>query len=322
MPTILRRQDGFTLVELLLVMTISLIVFGATLSSWTSVYRGNRQVEKQNDNAEEARVALDRAARQLRNLANPTVNAITTIDRATDYDFIFQTSDPSKTWIRYCLQTTGAGTTPTKARLWESESAGAISAAMRGACPGSGWTRSSIVVNNVTNTRSGIDRDIFTYECNVSVAGACPASTADYTKIENVGISLWVDQDTTDRASELDVTTAVFLRNQNEAPTALVSDPRTISLPLRKYLLNGSGSTDPEGRTLEYFWFEGAPPSASTIASTPCTAVPAGTKWQGVTYLRTFDTTTPAGSDVDFYLLVRDPGCLTSLSSKVTVKAQ
>jgi hypothetical protein len=193
---------------------------------------------------------------------------------------------------------------------------------MRGACPGSGWTRSSIVVNNVTNTRSGIDRDIFTYECNVSVAGACPASTADYTKIENVGISLWVDQDTTDRASELDVTTAVFLRNQNEAPTALVSDPRTISLPLRKYLLNGSGSTDPEGRTLEYFWFEGAPPSASTIASTPCTAVPAGTKWQGVTYLRTFDTTTPAGSDVDFYLLVRDPGCLTSLSSKVTVKAQ
>jgi prepilin-type N-terminal cleavage/methylation domain-containing protein len=322
MPTILRRQDGFTLVELLLVMTISLIVFGATLSSWTSVYRGNRQVEKQNDNAEEARVALDRAARQLRNLANPTVNAITTIDRATDYDFIFQTSDPSKTWIRYCLQTTGAGTTPTKARLWESESAGAISAAMRGACPGSGWTRSSIVVNNVTNTRSGIDRDIFTYECNVSVAGACPASTADYTKIENVGISLWVDQDTTDRASELDVTTAVFLRNQNEAPTAVVSDPRTISLPLRKYLLNGSGSTDPEGRTLEYFWFEGAPPSASTIASTPCTAVPAGTKWQGVTYLRTFDTTTPAGSNVDFYLLVRDPGCLTSLSSKVTVKAQ
>jgi prepilin-type N-terminal cleavage/methylation domain-containing protein len=321
MLTFTRRQDGFTLVELMLVMVISLVVFGATLSAWTSVYRGNRSVEKQNDNAEEARVALDRAARQLRNLANPTVNAITTIDRATDYDFIFQTSDPSKTWIRYCLQTTGAGTTPTKARLWESESAGAISAAMRGSCPGTGWTRKTIVVNNVTNTRSGIDRNIFTFECNLSVAGACPASTADYTKIENVAISLWVDADTTDRASELDVTTAVFLRNQNEAPTASAT-ARVISLPARKYLLNGSASSDPEGRTLEYFWFEGAPPSAATIASTPCTAVPAGTKWQGVTYLRTFDAATPAGSNVDFYLLVRDPGCLTSLSSKLTVKAQ
>ena len=321
MPNSARRQDGFTLVELLIVMTLSLVIFGATLSSWTSVYRGNRSVEKQNDNAEEARVALDRAARQLRNLANPTVNAITTIDRATDYDFIFQTSDPSKTWVRYCLQTTGAGTSPTKARLWESESAGAISAAMRGACPGAGWTRSTIVVNNVTNTRNGIDRDIFTYECNVAEAATCPASTADYTKIENVGISLWVDADTTDRVSELDVATAIFLRNQNEAPTAAAT-ARVISLPARKYLLNGSGSSDPEGRTLEYFWFEGSAPSAATIASTPCTAVPTGTKWQGVTYLRTFDSSTPAGTNVDFYLLVRDPGCLTSLSPKLTVKAQ
>jgi prepilin-type N-terminal cleavage/methylation domain-containing protein len=321
MPTTLRRQDGFTLVELLMVMTISLVVFGVTLSSWTSVYHGNRAIEQQNDNAEEARVALDRAARQLRNLANPTVNAITTIDRATDYDFIFQTSDPSKTWIRYCLQTTGPGTTPEQGRLWEAESAGSITAAMRGACPGTGWTKSSIVVNHVTNRRGGIDRDIFTYECNVAVVGACPVSTADYSKIENVGMSLWVDADTTDKASELDVSTAVFLRNQNEAPTAGAT-ARVISLPARKYLLNGSGSSDPEGRTLEYFWFEGAPPSASTIASTPCTAAPTGTKWQGVTYLRTFDASTPAGSNVDFYLLVRDPGCLTSLSSKLTVVAK
>src|SRR5687767_13584228 len=98
--SMIRRQEGFTLVELLLVCTISLIVFGVTLSAWTGAYSSNRSVERQNDNAEAARVALDRAARQLRNLANPTVNAVTTVDRATDYDFIFQTSDPSKTWVR------------------------------------------------------------------------------------------------------------------------------------------------------------------------------------------------------------------------------
>ena len=108
----LQRTEGFTLVEMLVVMAISLVVFGATLSAWVSVSHSNRALEGQEDNAEEARVSLDRATRQLRNLANPTVNAITTIDRATDYDFIFQTSDPSKTWVRYCLQTSGGGTSP------------------------------------------------------------------------------------------------------------------------------------------------------------------------------------------------------------------
>ena len=109
-----RREDGFTMIELLLVCVISLVVFGATLGAWLSVVRANTSADKQRDNVETAREAMDRATRQLRNLANPTVNAITTIDRATDYDLIFQTSDPAKTWVRYCLQTSGGGTSPIK----------------------------------------------------------------------------------------------------------------------------------------------------------------------------------------------------------------
>ena len=79
----------------------------------------------------------------------------------------------------------------------------------------------------------------------------------------NVGIELWVDSDPSDRVSELNVTTGVFLRNQNEAPTALVSTPLRTG-PLR-WFLNGSGSSDPEGRTLQYFWFEGAPPAPQKL---------------------------------------------------------
>jgi type II secretory pathway pseudopilin PulG len=221
MTRTLRREGGFTMIELLLVCVISLIVFGATLTAWTSIYRSNRALESQEDNAESARVALDRAARQLRNLANPTVNAITTIDRATDYDFIFQTSDPSKTWVRYCLQTSGGGKS----------------------------------VNDATS---------------------------------------------------------VFLRNQNEGPTSEIGTPVT-RLSKERVLLNGSGSTDPEGRTLEYFWFETAP-SAATIASTPCTSPFPGAEWQGVTFNKKFDAGT-AGQVKTFYLLVRDPGCLTHMSS-------
>jgi prepilin-type N-terminal cleavage/methylation domain-containing protein len=314
----LRRQDGFTMIELLLVCVISLVIFGATVTAWTSVYRSNRSLEHQNDNAEAARVGLDRAARQLRNLANPTVNAITTIKLADDYDFVFQTSDPSKTWVRYCLQTSGDGTSLDNATLWEHESKNAITGAMLAGCPNldASWTKRTAVVEGVTNQTGGIDRNVFDYECSVKAASTCPSSSADYTKITNVGIHLWVDADRTDRVSELSVATGVFLRNQNEAPTASVSTPQRLAS--LRWFLNGSGSSDPEGRTLEYFWFEGSPPTASQIASTPCTQPFPGTAWQGVTYTKQFDVA-DLNQSRTFYLLVRDPGCLTSLSTSITI---
>jgi type II secretory pathway pseudopilin PulG len=308
----LRREDGYTLVELLLVCVISLVVFGVTVTAWTSIYRANRSVESQNDNAESARVALDRAARQLRNLANPTVNAVKTIERAEDYDFIFQTSDPAKTWVRYCLATSGSN----GATLYESEHQTAINAGMTTGCPNTTWDRTSAVVPGVTNQLGGIDRNVFTYECSVNAAATCPASAAEYAKITNVGMHLWVDSNTTDRVKELSVGTGVFLRNQNEGPTASVSTPQ--KLQSLRYFLNGSGSTDPEGRTLEYFWFDDAPPTAAQIAATPCTQEFAGTDWRGVTYTKKFSGT-DIGQSRSFYLLVRDPGCLTSLSPQITI---
>jgi type II secretory pathway pseudopilin PulG len=300
-----RREDGFTMIELLLVCVMSLVIFGATTTAWLSVYRSNQAVELQQANAESARVALDRAARQLRNLANPTVNAIETIDRATDYDFIFQTSDPSKTWVRYCVDGDLDSAT-----LWESEGDEAVSDEMRDTCPGTGWDRKTAVVTGVTNQAGGIDRNVFTYECSVSAPATCPASEAEYPRITNVGINLWVDADRTDRVSELNVVTGVFLRNQNEAPTASLS---VTTLGALKVLLNGSGSSDPEGRTLEYFWFEDAPPTAAELAATGCTATPPGVDWQGVTFSKRFET--GGGQSRTFYLLVRDPGCLTDMSS-------
>jgi type II secretory pathway pseudopilin PulG len=313
MSRALRRDDGFTMIELLLVCVISLVVFGATVTAWTSIYRSNRALESQQDNAESARVALDRAARQLRNLANPTVSAIKTIELADDYDFIFQTSDPSKTWVRYCLQTSGDGTSPSNATLWEHENVTAITPAMKVGCPNTTWTKHTAVVQGVTNTSGGIDRNVFDYECSVKEAATCPLSDAEYPKITNVGIQLWVDAQEGDQVSELNVSTGVFLRNQNEGPTAVAGWSK---IDKEKVLLNGAGSSDPEGRTLEYFWFEGTPPTAAEIAATPCTAVPPNVVWQGVTFLKKFDPST-AGQPKTFYLLVRDPGCLTSLSSPI-----
>jgi type II secretory pathway pseudopilin PulG len=315
----LRRQDGFTMVELLLVCVVSLIIFGITLTAWTSVYRSNRAVELQQDNTQAARVAIDRASRQLRNLANPTVNAVNTIDLASAYDFIFQTSDPSKTWVRYCLQTSGGSTSVNHATLWEHETKNQITPEMKLECPSADpkWTTNRAVVEGVTNRSGGVDRPIFRYECAVGSAVGCPAADADHQKIVNVGFNLWVDADRSDRASELNVATSVFLRNQNETPTARGAATR---YALRQILLNGSGSTDPEGRTLEYFWFEDAPPSASELSSTLCTAKYPSAKWEGVTFLRKYDATVPLGTDKTFFLVVRDPGCLSHVSDPIPGK--
>jgi type II secretory pathway pseudopilin PulG len=303
------QEHGFTLVELMLVCTLSLIIFGATLTAFTSLVRANRHEERQRDNVEMARQSIDRAARQLRNLANPTYNATNTIDRAEATDFIFQTSDPAKTWVRYCLQTSGSGATPDNARLWEAESPGTtLTAAMRSGCPGTGWTTPPrIVAQHVTNQASGAGRDVFTYACSPGQPATCPASAADLPKVTNVRFDLFVDADRSDLVREMQVSTAVFLRNQNEAPTARVAPPTRIGP--RKILLNGSGSSDPEGRSLEYFWFKNAPPAASELAD--CTAKPPSAIWEGVLLSHEFPASDgPAGTTKQFWLVVRDPGCL------------
>jgi type II secretory pathway pseudopilin PulG len=298
-------EDGFTLVEVILVCSIFLVVLGATLTAFTAFTTNNRRAEKQIDQAEAARTGLDLAARQLRNLANPTVNASTTVDRALPYDFIFQTSDPAKTWVRYCAQTAAPGSL-NAARFWEAESATAtLTAGMRGTCPGTGWATSHVVTSKVSNQAGGVDRPIFNYECALTDPAGCPASAADYTRITNVGIQLYVDDTVGDSLKEMRVSTAVYLRNQNEPPTAAATSTRKGP---QQVVLNGAASADPEGRTLEFFWFKGTAPTAADLAD--CTANPPSAIGNGVTYTHTF--TEAATTSVNFWLVVRDPGCLTN----------
>ncbi len=313
MTSLHRREDGFTMVELLLVCVISLIVFGATLTAWLSVVNANSAADRQRDNVETARLAMDRATRQLRNLANPTVNSTTTIDRATDYDLIFQTSDPAKTWVRYCLAPSGGGSSV----LWEAESSKPVNAQMRAGCPGAtgagppqGWEKARQVVSGVTNQAGGVDRNIFNYRCAVGAPSTCPVNDTEYTKITTIGIDLWVDARPGDTASEMHVSSGVYLRNQNEAPTAAAS---VAPVGPRRVLLNGGGSSDPEGRTLEYFWFDKNPSTLPELTSTACSTPFPSAVWQGVTFNKFFPT--GVASPQTYYLVVRDPGCLISTTS-------
>ena len=317
-------QRGFTLIEVLLVMSLALILLGATLTSFTNYYRLQKRSQTLNDSAQIARNSMDVAARQLRNLANQDPSQqTTTIARAQPFDLVFQTSDPSRKWVRYCLDTTGAGgapASPSRGRLYESETATAAAptGGMMGSCPGSGWVTSRVVADQLTNRRNGIDRRVFAYSCGTGAPAGCPATAADHTRIRTINAELWVDPNPGRTPAELRVVSGIFLRNQNEQP---VADFNSTAAGTRTVILNASASTDPEGRTLAYDWFRGS----GAITLTPEEACAQEIKQkangttliylgQGTTYR--YDVPTGVSSPMPIQLVVRDPGCLYHTKTK------
>jgi prepilin-type N-terminal cleavage/methylation domain-containing protein len=302
------RHEGFTLIELLIVMSIFIVILGATLDAMARFTRNNRVAEVRSDQAEEARTALDRQARQLRNLAKRVADP--TINKATGYDFVFQTADPSRTWVRYCLDTQ-APATPARGRLWEMVS-DSLAAPSTSACPGTGWTQSVVVADHVVNRNGGADNTVFSYSC---LNGATPCPPADSSSVTGVGATLYVDDDVAREPTALRVSTAVFLRNQNEPPTAVMSPPQ--SAGTRKIFLNGSGSSDPEGRTLRYYWYIGVTAPTFNCADGPPPTPP---RFQGVALTYTFPTSTALGSNQSVTLVVCDAGDLQARTSPTIVK--
>lgn len=316
----LRDERGFTLIELLVVMSVAIGILGATLTTFNASYQAQRDNDARNDTAELARGALDVQARQLRNLAKRLNNApvIDTIG-VGGYDLIFQTSDPSKTWVRYCLDTTNAPASRSRGRLWTAESSAAsVSAGMRSACPGTGWAQTRVVADYVTNRRDGLERPLFSYTCTDGTAAcATPASPATatsppYDKIVDVAVQTLVDTKPDRGAPELRVATGVHLRNQNQAPEARFVATQSGS---RTVVLNASGSTDFENRTLNYYWFKRTLPTEASIDCTAPNEAPSGTLWgaayigSGITLSHTFPAADgTAGSAVNIALVVCDPG--------------
>ncbi len=320
----LRDESGMTLVELLLVMIMSLFILGATLTTFNQTYQAQHDNDDRNVTAERAREALDVQSRQLRNLAK-RLNNSDVIDTASGNNLIFQTSDPSRTWVRYCLNTS-APASPDRAQLWMAEltvPVGAPTAPVTGPmrnpsdCPGSGWTKTNIVADYVTNSRAGLNRPLFTYRCTSGTA-TCTSSPSTYDQIINISAQTFVDNTPGKAAPELRLATGVYLRNQNQVPEArFVSTP---SVKPRTVVLNASGSTDFEGRTLTYYWFKHTLPAVANIRCDTPVVTGSGsnrTMWganyigTGITLTHTFDAVPadPAsGSTRNIGLVACDPG--------------
>jgi type II secretory pathway pseudopilin PulG len=241
-------ERGMTLVEMLMVCILSVIVLGATLSAVETFERNARTNERVNEAQDNARNALDRMARDLRNLASPIKESPDAVDRAAAQDVMFQSEGNTVAGglnarnterVRYCLDSQG--------NLWRQiqtwTTATPPAAPNETTCPGGGpgaggvWVKSSVVASSIVN---GDSRPIFTYN----------ATTLK--DITEVSATLWIDVNpATVKPPETTLQTSVYLRNQNRKPIAAFS----ADVVNGSVLLNASESTDPEEKSMTYTWF-------------------------------------------------------------------
>jgi type II secretory pathway pseudopilin PulG len=283
----LRREDGMTLVEVLLVSVLLLIILGATLTTFNTFERKARDNQNLNEAQDQTRRALDLMARDLRNLASPTPLLPLAVDLKDPQDLVFQSEGKVKpagslnaqntTRVRYCLNTTSK-ILFRQIQTWTSAAAPAVPASACGA--GGGWNSTLAVATDVVNG----SRPVFTY------------NAVDNDKVTEVSAQIFVDTTPNRLPAEVDLQTSVFLRNQNRAPTAAFS---AVSMPGGAIFLNASESTDPEEKALTFEWYD--------ASLTPETKVGEGI---------VFTYPAPSAGTRQMYLIVRDATLETKSDTK------
>ena len=281
------ERGEVSLTSVLVACTLLVVVLGATLTTFQGLIAGAGDASRRTDAQDVARSAADRIARDLRNLASPTPEQPQAVDLAGGSDLIFTTVEAegpnagtnvtNTKRVRYCLDSTRRLREQTQ--TWTTATIPDVPS--NAACPGSGWTRTTIAAQSIVNG----DTAIFSYDSNV------------LTDISQIHVDLLVDTDTVRQPPATRLSTGVFLRNQNRRPTATFVATRTAG----GFVLNGSASADPEGDRLRYTWFD----NGTEVGS-------------GITFNYTGLT---AGSGHQLRLEVDDPAGLTGVSATQTVTA-
>jgi len=239
------ERGEMSLTGLLVAMSLFIVVLGATIQLFQTSTQVSRDAQIRADQQDRARVAVDAVAKQLRNLASPTPDQPDAVDRATARDLIFKTVDPvgpntgtnyaNVKRLRYCLDASR--------RLWRQQQrwTGATPAAPTAtACPGTGWNPGdAVVADNVVNDDTG--EPVFRFNSTTLSA------------ITRIRLSLLVDLERGKGPKATELSSGVFLRNQNRAPTAAF----TAIAGATEIVLNASASSDPEGDPLTYVWKNG-----------------------------------------------------------------
>lgn len=283
----LAAEDGLTLVEMLATLLLSGIVMGATFTTFAQFEQTTGTNQRQNDAQEQVRVGLAGLARELRNLASPTDALPEAVVRAQPADLVFQSVSSSATRrVRYCLDASSR-------RLWRQVQFAPFSAPSTTACPDVAWGSQRASVENVVNG----GRPVFSY------------NAATLTAITEIGATLWVDVNPGVKPAETSLQSSVFLRNQNRGPAASF----TATVGGAAIILNGSESSDPEGKALEFYWYDSAQ-SGNLCDPLPDEVPQSGCVGTGIVF-----NYAPQPGTRHLALVVRDPAGLTDDAPAQTV---
>jgi prepilin-type N-terminal cleavage/methylation domain-containing protein len=266
-----QTENGFTLIELLVTMVITTIVFGATLSVLDVFQRDNVVDQKRSEVQDNARNAIDRIARQLRNVAAPSAGSAGALLTTKNYSMIFDTIGTTSEYawgnnashtmmVRYCLNNSNNENEV----LWMqslrwSTTTGPGTPSPSG-CPDLGgfWESNRQIVQHVTNRIGGAVRPMFKYS----------AATAPQTASVEVDMFLNLTPGK-EHPGETQLTTGIGLRNANRPPIVEFTVTRISPTFVR---LDGSASYDPDGLALTYQWKVDGTAIASTAQVTEVAA--------------------------------------------------
>jgi len=279
-----RDESGFTLVELLVAMSLMTIVVGATLSVIESIQRQSADEAIRVDSRDQIRTTLDRLIKPLRGAVETQSGMVESVG---DYDLIWQS-------VGSTVPAAGAAnaTGLQRNRLCLDPASGKLyleTKTFTGAAPllstpqptcgqtGADYDTAKLLGTNVTN---GAARPLFTYDYR-------SGSTA-LKDLTGVKASLFLDANgSTKPPGETRLATAIALRNVNQAPTAFFT-----AVPIGGHvLLNAAASSDPEGGSLTYAWYlDGGANSVGTDVR-----LDQGGLLKGSTHTFSLTVTDPAG---------------------------
>jgi len=248
-----RGQDGFSLIELLVAMSLITIVVMATMTAFISFNKNERINRLHNESTDEARLTIERLSSQLRNLASPKDSHPEAVEKAEPFDLVFLTVDAVKPddsvnarnikRVRYCVGELSGGKASLirQQQVWKDPDP--PPSYSTSGCPNATWNNSTVVASDVVNTAEATPAAVFTYT---------PVPTP-VTEIAAIRAELMVDTNPGVLPRAVSLGSGVFLRNQNRVPTA--SCTAIAAGTGTQIALNGSASSDPEGFNLkEYSW--------------------------------------------------------------------